>query len=172
MVRAALCAGALLRQQGSGALLSELVKNRDLDDDLRLTGFEILAYHSPDSARKTAEAMLREARDKKKILERGRELLEILSGDGPSAHAEMRARVQVLVDDLGGSPEWNLIRALQREIRRNENVDRPVDGRSGGGTSPTGQPRPPEVWTKEDEDIRLWFDMFPYFDRRRALDVR
>lgn len=155
---------------GFGAiLLDEVVRSNRTDGDLRMAAMELFAYSEPVSAAAALDDVARSRSVKKKVVERARELAEILAGE--TARTIMRGRVQVMVDDAGGSPEWNLIRAIHTEFLDNEDLDRNLDGRSGGGVRPGGAVRPPEAWTNEEEDMRLWYDLFPYLDRRQSFEV-
>ncbi|MFT7618799.1 MAG: HEAT repeat protein [Planctomycetota bacterium] len=165
------CSTALRPQKTSGLLLEKAIFNRALHDHVRLTLLDLIAYHDPEHADLVFRKILDERRFKKPILVRSAELQGILQRTDEFRRRHMQARIQVEVDDLGGSPEWNLLKAYHQEFLGIENILRPLT-RPGGGTKPGGQQaQRPDPWTNEDEDLRLWFDRYPYLDRRAALDV-
>lgn len=168
VARALWCGMALRGRQGSG-LMALAFKDPKTHDRLRLTLLELIAYLDPEPAEELLRELLDRREHKKKILERAEELLDILTGKRAGGRALLAARVQVEVDDLGGSAEWNLLSAIRREIRRIEDIDR--DFTSAYQARPGEAVRRPEPWTKEDEDLRLWYDRHPYFDHRRHFDI-
>lgn len=165
------CSTALRPQKTSGVLIEKAIKNPALHDHVRLTLLDLLAYHDPAQADDAFRRIQDERRYKKSILVRSAELLRILQRGSEFRRKHMRARIQVAVDDLGGSPEWNLLKAFHQEFLSVESIVRPLSS-PGGGPRPPGQATPRlDPWTNEDEDLRLWFDRHPYFDRRDSLDV-
>ncbi|MCB9832021.1 MAG: HEAT repeat domain-containing protein [Planctomycetes bacterium] len=168
-VARALWCGLALRSRQSAGLMATAFAAPSCHDRLRATLLELLAHVDPERAAELCREIIDRREHKKELLERAQELLDLITGKEPGGRALLSARVQVEIDDLGGSREWNLLRAIAREIRRTEDIDR--DFSSAFQNRPGQPPRRPEPWTHEDEDLRLWYDRHPYFDRRRALDV-
>ncbi len=166
------CATAVKDQGAPGLVLEKLIFLKGTHDRVRLTLLELLAYHDGERAELVFQRIKDERRFKKKVLARSAELLEILQRNPESHRIRLGPRIQVEIDDLMGSPEWNLLAAIHNEFLDLENISRSF-GASGGGAQPGGPPsRRLDPWTNEDEDLRMWFDQFPYYDRRRNLDVR
>ena len=167
--RAAMCASAL-RGQGTLIVLAEIPLSKKHADEIRESALVLLALRSHRVALQVVKKLLDEKDDKKKILELARDLRDLIETGGSSTQAILRGRVQVLIDDLGGSPQWNLILARHRIFLENEQIGGSLANR-GQGTRPDGSNRPPDIWTKEEEDLRIWYDLFPYFDARKGLDL-
>jgi HEAT repeat protein len=176
VLRAAVVAMSVGPQGASLTATKALVDKRQ-HESVRELGALLFARALPEEAAVWIDETLERNDDKKAFLEYLAELRSILrrkDARGPL----LRARVQVIVDDLGGSPEWNVLKALHQEMLRAEHIDGTITlrgsgvapGAGGGGGDPQ-HPRPGDRWNPEDEDMRLWYDQYPYFDRRRALDV-
>ncbi|MCA9319735.1 MAG: HEAT repeat domain-containing protein, partial [Planctomycetes bacterium] len=109
VVRAGLLA-SLGRVQASTLVLPEVIK-RERNDEVRRCALEMLAFRSATVFRELARTALERGEDKKSILALMQELLEILDKEPVVSHAILAARLQVMIDELGGSPEWNLLAA-------------------------------------------------------------
>ena len=169
VARALWCSRTLRNRQGASLILLAL-RQPELHDRLRLTLMELLAHVDPDEALSHFGELLEKQEQKKKVLERAEELRQILEGEQPGGAALIRARVQVEIDELGGSAEWRLLEAVREEMKRIEDIDRDF-GSGLPGTRPGGRQKPPEPWTREEEDLRVWWDAHPYYDARSALDI-
>lgn len=148
---------------GSSALL-----DRRHPESVRQLGLLLFARFSPKQAIAWIQKALVENADKKEFLETAAELYGLLKRP-EVAESLLDARIQVVIDDLGGDPEWNILAALHGEMLAIEHLDGPISPRGSGvtpGGSSEGGERPKVVrWNKEEEDFRLWYDLFPYYDR-------
>ncbi len=165
VARAALLASTRRSQATVFALPAVIRKTRF--DRLKATALTILALRAPRVFRDLAAELLDERTDKKTTLGLCRDLLDVLALDEGTSRHLLQARLQVEIDDLGGSPDWNLLAALHRRFLVIEDIHRSLGNRGPGAPRADGSRRPPEIWTHEEEDMRLWYDLFPYQDRRR-----
>ncbi len=166
--RAALAASAIPPVKGIGAAEPLLA---DRDDSVRVLAARVLALTLGRDADRLLEERAAASTDKdfREAVAGIRGLLRIHDAGGLDLLA---AEVQVTLDDLGGSPEWNLLaaeNALVLSIFEIEGTFPP----GGGGTTPTGTgPRPPlRRFSAEEEDLRVWLDARPFLHRRRARDI-
>ena len=171
VLRAAWCATAIQGQKSAGGHLARLIRDPKLAEDVRLTLMELLSYSSAAEARKLFAKLAQEKRFTAAEQKLSDILTAILAGSEETRRDRLRGRVQVEVDGLEGSPEWNLLQGLHLEFLAIEDLDRPLS--NSGGSRPGAQPgaRRPDTWTNDAEDLRLWFDRYPYFDRRNRYDV-
>ena len=174
VVRAAAAALAAGRQGSPIGAALALVDKRQ-DEDVRALGLDLLARGAPEKAREWGKKVLAANDDKKDFLEKVADMMRLLDRPGAS-RALLDARLQTAIDDLGGSAEWNILQALHEQFLVIEKIDRPLTER-GSGVAPgapggdPSRPRQPAKWDSEDEDLRLWYDKFHYFDRRARRDV-
>ena len=166
VARAALLASARRSQTTVFALPTLIRKTRF--DGLKATALTILALRAPQTFRDLASRILAWRKEKKATLALCRDLLDLLERDEDTSRALLEARLQVEIDDLGGSPDWNLLAALHHRFLVIEDIHRSLGNRGPGVPRADGSRRPPEIWTHEEEDMRLWYDLFPYQDRRRS----
>ena len=88
------------------------------------------------------------------------------------AHRLLRAELQVLLDDAGVAPSWNVHRLANEQIivlLGLENAIPEMGGGRGGDFSQAAAVRrvPPRL-----EDVRRHLDIFPYSDQRSSLEFR
>jgi HEAT repeat protein len=113
-----------------------------------------------------------EARKEDRLVRRAREILQALEVSPELAHRLLRAELQVLLDDAGVAPSWNVHRLANEQIIVTlglENALPEFGGAGAGGEHSVGAAArrvPPRL-----EDLRRHLDVFPYSDRRRALEV-
>ncbi|MEE9394913.1 MAG: HEAT repeat domain-containing protein [Planctomycetota bacterium] len=165
--RAALL-GLLMRGRG-GVDLRKLVDGKN--SHLGALALRILVWRRPEKGLALAEGLVDSAKGSPALRDIAREILRVNEDGMLALRTWLRAGLQLEVDNLGGSPEWELLQGLHRQMLRIEGLDRPLDGRSGVRTTPSGQARPIQRMSKEEEDLRLWLDRHPYFDRRRGLEI-
>ncbi len=169
VARAALLASTLRSQSTVFALPTLIRKTRF--DGLKATALTILALRAPQVFRDLAAEILDERKEKKATLDVCRDLLDLSARDEEASRSLLRARLRVEIDDLGGSPDWNLLVALHHRFLVIEDIHKSLGNRGPGAPRADGSRRPPEIWTREEEDMRLWYDLFPYQDRRRLPDA-
>jgi HEAT repeats len=137
-----------------------------------LLAFDLVLLRSPSEARALVPRIL-EAEGKGA---RGRDLATLArrlerEGDDQLLRRLAATRLQLEIDRRGWSADWLRILLTHELFKEVENLNRPLDGRESIRVSATGAARVLPRMNKEEEDLRLWFDRHPLFDRRRAVEV-
>jgi HEAT repeat protein len=159
----------LAGRRGDSLELSPFIDDRDAE--VRDAAIVAHAWLNGPAARPTL-MQVRDARKEDRLVRRAREILQTLEVSPELAHRLLRARLQVLLDDAGVAPSWNAHRLANEQIIITLGLENALP--EFGGAGATGEHSaaaaarrvPPRL-----EDVRRHLDVFPYSDKRLALEV-
>jgi hypothetical protein len=112
------------------------------------------------------------AKREDRLVKRASDVKQALLAGDDLAQKLLRAELQVLLDETGTAPSWNVHKLANEQIQFALGLDNALPEFGGGGT---GEDRakaaaarrvPPRL-----EDIRRHLDVFPYSDIRPSIEV-
>ncbi|MAG58078.1 MAG: hypothetical protein CMJ83_17465 [Planctomycetes bacterium] len=173
--RAALLAMIVHSRVNSDPMLVEAFVN-NTDEQIRRTAVCGLVYLRGAAARAQLVRYL-DNKYKDDVRELAKALIVELDRDERAARMINRARLQVLLDQNGWAPSWNLNRAANALIYRILNLENALSrrgagqapGASGGGPD-RGRAAAATAPSPEEEDLRHHLDRHPYIDQRDHIE--
>ena len=104
-------------------------------------------------------------------MRRAREIDHTLDVSADLAHRLLRAELQVLLDNAGVAPSWNVHRLANEQIIVLLGLENAIPEIGGGRGADYSQAAAARRVPTRLEDVRRHLDIFPYSDQRSSLEV-
>jgi HEAT repeat protein len=156
-------------RRGQSLDVSSLIEDRDAG--VRDAALVAHAWRNGAAAKPALRAVV-EAKREDRLVRRAKEILQTLEASAELSQRLLRAELQVLLDDSGGAPSWNVHKLANEQILFALGLENALPDYGGGGGSEersraaAARRVPPRL-----EDLRRHLDVFPYSDIRDQLEV-